>query len=151
MSFFDKAKQALQNGRTELVTQVSRFKNKKFLEGTVSICAYIAMASNGADSEEKQKMMAFIKQSEELKVFDSTEIIGFFNKRTAAFEFDVDVGKGEAMKYIVALKSDDGAAQLALRVGVAVAKSDGDFDSNEKAAVKEICHALGLDPSEYQQ
>jgi len=151
MSFFDRAKKALVSGRAELATQVSRFKNKKFLEGTVSVCAYIAMASSGAGAEEKQKMMAFIKNSEELKVFDSSEIIEFFNKRTAAFEFDTDIGKGEAMKFIVALKGDDGAAQLALRVGIAVAKSDGDFDSSEKEAVKEICHALGFDPSEYQQ
>ncbi|UNP89269.1 tellurite resistance TerB family protein [Aeromonas encheleia] len=151
MSFFDRAKQALMQGRTELTNQVTRFKNKKFMEGTVSVCAYIAMASNGADSSEKQKMMAFVKASDELKVFDSSEVIEFFNKRAASFEFDTDIGKGEAMKYIVALKSDEGAAQLALRVGVAVAKSDGDFNDAEKAAVREICHALGFDPSEYQQ
>ncbi|MGL5291973.1 MAG: tellurite resistance TerB family protein, partial [Vibrionaceae bacterium] len=130
--------------------QVSRFKNKKFMEATVSICAYIAMASDGVDAEEKKKMMAFIKNSEELKVFDSLEIINFFNKRAEVFEFDQDVGKGEAMKFIAQLKDDASAAQLAVRVGVAVAKSDGDFDAAEKNAVKEICIALSLEPSMYQ-
>ena len=120
------------------------------MEGTVAVCAFIAAASNGVSSEEKQKMVGFIKNSDELKVFDTNEVIAFFQKIISGFEFDADIGKGEALKYIVALKSDGGAAQLALRVGVAVAKSDGDFDEYEKAAVKEISLALGLDPSDYQ-
>ncbi|MGL4734797.1 MAG: tellurite resistance TerB family protein [Enterovibrio sp.] len=150
MSIFKQAQNALAAGREELANQVGRFKNKKFMEATVSICAYIAMASDGADADEKKKMMAFIKNSEELKVFDSLEIIEFFNKRAEVFEFDQDVGKGEAMKFIVQLKDDESAAQLAVRVGVAVGKSDGDFDAAERNAVKEICIALGLEPSLYQ-
>lgn len=149
MSFFNKVRNAVNSSRTELANQVSRFKNKKFMEGTVAVCAYIAAASNGVSSEEKQKMIGFIKSSDELKVFDSNEVIDFFQKIISGFEFDADIGKGEALKYIVALKSDDGAAQLALRVGVAVAKSDGDFDEAEKTAVKEISVALGLNSSDF--
>lgn len=150
MSFLDKVRSAVNSGRSELANQVTRFKNKKFMEGTVAVCAFIAAASNGVSSEEKQKMVGFIKNSDELKVFDTNEVIAFFQKIISGFEFDADIGKGEALKYIVALKSDGGAAQLALRVGVAVAKSDGDFDEDEKAAVKEISLALGLNPSDYQ-
>lgn len=151
MSFLNSIQKALSTGRAELATQVGRFRNRKFMEGTVSVCAYISMASNGASAEEKQKMMSFIQHSDELKVFDTNEVIEFFNKQSASFEFDRDIGKGEALKKIVALKADAGAAQLALRVGVAVAKSDGDFDQAEKQAVREICQALGFDPEEYQQ
>ncbi len=70
-------------------------------------------------------MIMFIKQSPELSVFDTNEVIEFFNKLVTSYEFDADIGKGEAMKYIMALKSQPEAAQLALRVGIAVAKSDG--------------------------
>ncbi len=150
MSIFDKVASAFNTGRAELTTQISRYKNKKFMQGTVSVCAYIAMASDGAGATEKQKMMGFIKSSKELKVFSAAEVIDFFNKITASFDFDLDIGKGEAMVHILALKDDAGAAQLAMRVGIAVAKSDGDFDAQEKKAAKEICQALGLDPAEHQ-
>lgn len=150
MSFFNKVRSAVNAGRTELANQVTRFKNRKFMEGTVAVCAFIAAASNGVSSEEKQKMIGFIKNSDELKVFDTDEVITFFQKIVSGFEFDADIGKGEALKYIVALKDDAGAVQLALRVGVAVAKSDGDFDQDEQAAVKEICLALGLNPLDFQ-
>ncbi|PHM36985.1 tellurite resistance TerB family protein [Xenorhabdus innexi] len=144
MSFLNKIKSAFSAGREELTNQVGRFKNKKFMEGTVAVCAHVAMASNGVSSEEKQKMVGFIKSSPELKVFDTTEIIEFFNKLVSSYEFDADIGKGEAMKYIMALKQQPEAAQLALRVGIAVAKSDGDFDNDEKNAAREICTALGF-------
>jgi tellurite resistance protein TerB len=122
MSFFDKVKGAINSGRDELTRQVGRFKNKKFMQGTVAVCARIAVSSDGVSSEEKQKMMGFLRSSEELKVFDTNEVIEFFNKLVSSFDFDVEIGKGETMKYILALKDQPEAAQLALRVGIAVAK-----------------------------
>ncbi|CDG89500.1 tellurite resistance TerB family protein [Xenorhabdus bovienii] len=150
MSFLNKIKTAFSAGREELTNQVGRFKNRKFMEGTVAVCAHIAMASNGVSSEEKQKMVGFIKNSPELKVFDTTEIIEFFNKLVSSYEFDADIGKGEAMKFIMVLKPQPEAAQLALRVGIAVAKSDGDFDNDEKTAAREICTTLGFTPADFE-
>ena len=113
MSFFDKVKGAINSGRDELTRQVGRFKNKKFMHGTVAVCARIAVSSDGVSSEEKQKMMGFLRSSEELKVFDTNEVIEFFNKLVSSFDFDVEIGKGETMKYILALKDQPEAAQLA--------------------------------------
>ncbi len=150
MSFLKKIKDAVMTGSDELATGVNKFKNKKFMEGTVSVCAIISMASDGASREEKQKMIGFIQQSKELAVFDVNEVIEFFNKLVESFTFDADIGKGEAMKYVVRLKDKPEAAQLAIRVGIAVAKSDGDFDADEKEAAREICVALGYSPADYQ-
>jgi tellurite resistance protein TerB len=150
MSFFNKIKGAVLSGAGDFATGVAKFKNKKFMEGTVAVCAIISMASEGASAEEKQKMIGFIQQSEELAVFDVNEVIKFFNKLVDGFAFDQDIGKGEAMKYVVLLQDKPDAAQLALRVGIAVAKSDGDFDAQEKEAARDICNALGFNPTEYQ-
>ena len=136
-------------GRDELTTRVSKFKNKKFMEGTVATCAYVAMASGGVSAEEKQKMVGFIKNSPELKVFNTEEIITVFNTLAANFEFDQDIGKGEAMKLITRMRDETDAAQLMLRVAIAIGKSDGDFDAAERACAKEICVALNLTPADY--
>lgn len=148
MSFFDKVKGAINSGRDELTRQLAVSK-QKFMQGTVAVCARIAVSSDGVSSEEKQKMMGFLRSSEELKVFDTNEVIEFFNKLVSSFDFDVEIGKGETMKYIPALKDQPEAAQLALRVGIAVAKSDGNFDQDEKLASREIAIALGFDPAEF--
>lgn len=149
MGFIGKVKGAFNTGREELTRQVGRYKNKKFMQGTVAICARIAVASDGVSAEEKQKMMGFLRSSEELKVFDTSEVIEFFNKLVSSFDFDMEIGKGETMKYALALKDQPEAAQLALRVGIAVAKSDGNFDQDEQTAVREIAVALGFSPAEF--
>ncbi|HDJ1438609.1 tellurite resistance TerB family protein [Serratia rubidaea] len=149
MGFIGKVKGVFNSGREELTRQVGRYKNKKFMQGTVAICARIAVASDGVSAEEKQKMMGFLRSSEELKVFDTNEVIEFFNKLVSSFDFDMEIGKGETMKYALALKDQPEAAQLALRVGIAVAKSDGNFDRDEQTAVREIAVALGFSPAEF--
>lgn len=149
MSFFNKVKDVFNSSRCELTKQVSRFKNKKFMQGTVAICARIAIASNGVSSEEKQKMLSFLKSSDELSVFDTNEVLDFFNKLITSFNLDAEIGKGETMKYILAIKDQPEAAQLAIRVGIAVAKSDGDFDNDEKTAIREITKLLGFLPSDF--
>ena len=149
MGLFDKVKSTLTASREELVKQVGRFKNKKFMQGTVAVCARIAVSSDGVSAEEKQKMMGFLRSSEEMKVFDTNEVIDFFNKLVSSFDFDMEIGKGETMKYILALKAQPEAAQLAVRVGIAVGKSDGNFDSDEQAAAREIIAALGFSAEEF--
>ncbi|EKZ5284058.1 Tellurium resistance protein TerB [Klebsiella aerogenes] len=149
MGLFDKVKSTLTASREELVKQVGRFKNKKFMQGTVAVCARIAVSSDGVSAEEKQKMMGFLRSSEEMKVFDTNEVIDFFNKLVSSFDFDMEIGKGETMKYILALKDQPEAAQLAVRVGIAVGKSDGNFDSDEQAAAREIIAALGFSAEEF--
>lgn len=150
MTIFNKIKNAVLSGADDLATGVAKYKNKKFMEGTVAVCAIISMASDGASASEKQKMIGFIQQSKELSVFEVNDVITFFNKLVDGFSFDQDIGKGEAMKYVVLLKDKPESAQLALRVGIAVAKSDGDFDSEERKAASDICAALGFNSADYQ-
>ncbi|OIX90586.1 tellurite resistance TerB family protein [Pantoea sp. Ae16] len=149
MSFFNSLKDKFNAGRDELTKQVGRYKNRAFLEGTVAVCARIAVASDGVSAEEKQKMMGFLRASPELSIFDTTEVIQFFEKLVTSYSFDMEVGKGETMKYILALKNKPEQAQLAVRVGIAVAKSDGDFDATEQANAREIIQALGFQPAEF--
>lgn len=149
MGLFNKVKSTLSASRVELVKQVGRFKNKKFMQGTVAVCARIAVSSDGVSAEEKQKMMGFLRSSEEMKVFDTNEVIDFFNKLVSSFDFDMEICKGETMKYILALKDQPEAAQLAVRVGIAVGKSDGNFDPDEQAATREIIAALGFNAEEF--
>lgn len=149
MGLFDKVKSTFTASREELVKQVGRYKNKKFMQGTVAVCARIAVSSDGVSAEEKQKMMGFLRSSEEMKVFDTNEVIDFFNKLVSSFDFDMEIGKGETMKYILALKDQPEAAQLAVRVGIAVGKSDGNFDPDEQAAAREIIAALGFCAEEF--
>lgn len=136
--------------REALTTEVSKFKNKNFMEATAAACALIAAADGEVSAAEKEKMAGFIKNSPELKVFDIADVIKAFNDSIAKLEFDLSIGKAEALKLIGKIKSNDGASRLLVRVACAIGASDGDFDPQEKTACRQICLELGLNPADFE-
>lgn len=149
MSFFDTLKEKAGEARAKLATEVGKFKNREFMEACVAGCGLVAAADGSIDSSEKQKMMKFMQQSNELKVFDTKDVIAVFNKVTENFEFDNEIGKAEALKMIGKLRSKPDAARLMVRVCCAIGSADGDFDDKEKQIVREMCRDLNLPPEDF--
>lgn len=142
-------KQNTAAARAKLADGVAQYRNRDFMEAVVAGCAVVAAADGNVSSEEKQKMMGFIQNSDELKVFKTDDVIKAFTEIVGKFEFDVTIGRGEAYKKIAKIKSKDGAGQLLVRVCCAIGAADGDFDDDEKRAVAEICRELGLNPADF--
>lgn len=135
--------------KAKLNSEVARFKNKTFMEATVAACALVAAADGNISGEEKQKMMGFIQNSDALKVFKAEDVIAAFNKIIGKFDFDVEIGKAEALTYVGKIKSNPEQARLLVRVCCVIGAADGDFDADEVAMVKRICQDLGLNPAEF--
>ena len=149
MGFLDSLKQMGKDASTKLSNEVTKFKNKDFLNAVIAGCALVAASDGTVSPEEKRKMFGFINNSDELKVFDNADVIESFNKITSKFEFDYEIGKAEALKTIAKLKSNPAAAKLMVRVCCVIGASDGNFDHNEKQTVRTICRELGIDASEF--
>ncbi len=139
----------LNKTKTGLQSQVSRFKNKDFLDAIVAGCAIVAVADGTIDSAEQQKMAGYIGRSEQLKSFNISEAIDRFKHHAGNMEFDVMVGKQEALRTIAKFKSKPEEARLIVGVCCAIGAADGDFDDLEKAAVRDICNVLNLQPGEF--
>jgi tellurite resistance protein TerB len=135
--------------RTRLTAEVSKFKNRTFMEATVAACAMVAAADGTISAQEKQKMAGFIRNSDELKVFEMPSVIAFFEKVTGNFDFDADIGKAEALKVIGRLRGNEEQARVMVRVACAIGASDGNFDDGEKAVVRDICKDLSLNPADF--
>lgn len=139
----------LQSSKQGLTDQVNKFKNKDFLDAVVAGCAIVAGADGSIDASEKQKMAGYISRSEELKVFDMSDVIGRFNHFAGNIEFDGMIGKQEALKAISKFRGKPEIGRVIVGVCTAIGAADGNFDPQEKAAVIDICNALGLNPSEF--
>ncbi|MBK8510434.1 MAG: tellurite resistance TerB family protein [Candidatus Competibacteraceae bacterium] len=132
-----------------LKTEVSKIKNKTFLESVVAGCALVAHADGVVRPEEKQKMMGFLRNSDVLSVFDPQEIIGIFDKYSKQFEFDHQIGQASALQVVAKLKGKDSESRLMVRVCCAIGAADGNFDDQEKAVVRAICNELGLNAKDF--
>lgn len=135
--------------RARLTAEVSKFRNRTFMEATVASCALVAAADGTISAQEKQKMAGFMRNSDELKHFDMPDVIAFFEKVVGNFDFDAGIGKAEALKVIGRLRGNEEQARVMVRVACAIGASDGDFDEAEKAVVRTICKELGLNPTDF--
>lgn len=134
---------------TSLKNEVTKVRNRPFLEAVVAGCTLVAHADGVVKPEEKQKMMGFLRTSEVLSVFDTNEVIALFEKYSKQFEFDQSIGEANALQAIGKLRNRENEARLMVRVCCAIGAADGDFDDNEKTAVRKICNELGLNPKDF--
>jgi tellurite resistance protein TerB len=132
-----------------LKVEVTRLKNKGFLEAVVAGCALVAHADGVVRPEEKQKMMGFLRNSEVLSVFDVQEVIRIFEKYSKQFDFDHKIGQASALQVVSKLKGKPSEARLMVRVCCAIGAADGNFDEHEKSVVRNICNELELNPHDF--
>ncbi|WP_445493084.1 TerD family protein [Niallia sp. 03133] len=126
-----------------------RFKSPDVLDAVVAACALVGMADGRLDPSEERKMMEFIHQSEELRVFDTNKVQQQFNQFVRKIEYDQIIGRAECFKALGKVRSKPEIARLVARYCIAVGYADGHFDPREKQVVMEICHELGLNANEF--
>ncbi|MBF0613314.1 MAG: tellurite resistance TerB family protein [Magnetococcales bacterium] len=148
MGFFDDLKNRASQLQASLSQEMSRYKNKELMEGILAGCAMVAAADGSVSAEEKRKMLGFVQNSDALKVYDSNQVVDTFQRFVGKFEFDLAMGKAEALKTISKVKQSD-EARLLVRVCCAIGSSDGNFDEKEKLVVREICRELNLQPADF--
>jgi stress response protein SCP2/tellurite resistance protein len=127
----------------------TRYKSQDVLDAVVAGCALVGMADGRLDPSERQKMMEFVNQSEELRVFNTQKVIERFNYFVGRVERDSIIGRAEAFKALGKVKTKPEIARLIARYCIAIGYADGNFDQNEKQMVSDICRELGLNPSEF--
>ncbi len=142
-------KQKASNVQSSLKQEVTRFRNRDFLEAVIAGCALVAYADGHADAAEKQKMMGFLRTSEALSVFEVSEVISLFDKYTQQLDFDHSIGEAAALQAVGKLRSKESESRLLVRVCCAIGASDGNFDDKERQVAARICRELGLNPSEF--
>ncbi len=149
MGFFDGLKSGAEELTSRLTDEVKRFTSTKFHESIVAACAMIAIADGEITADEKQKMMRFMDLNDAMKVFDKNKTTKLFQKYVEQMEFDVEIGRSEALSAIGRMNGKPNEARAVVRLACAIGSADGDFDADEKNSVRKMCQVLSLDASEF--
>lgn len=144
MSFLNSLKQSFNDVTQSMNTELKKFRSKDLLQAIVAGSTMIAYADGEVSAAEKQKLMGYIRNSEQLKVFDSDKVIESFTLYLTRFDFDSTIAVGEALQKICVFKGKP-EAHLIVRVCLAIANADGHFDPTERQALEQICQALDVD------
>jgi tellurite resistance protein TerB len=132
-----------------LLDRVKRVKNREFMEAVAAACAMVASADGLVRPEEAAKVIDYAQIDETLAVFDYYEVMETFEAYVRRFEFDYNVGRQKAFEAIRKLVGRPEQARLLVLVSMAVADADGDFDNNQRLAVRDICRVAGLNLKEF--
>ena len=133
----------------QLKNEALKYKSKEFLEASLAGSALIAIADGSIDADEKQKMMNFIESNEALSVYEARDVINTFDKYIQALEADKDAGKAKAYQAIRRIRNNTEQARLLIRMVIAIAAADGNFDNDERTVANHIATELDLSPAEF--
>lgn len=149
MALWDQLKLRTQDMSAQLKTKTGQFKNKEFANASMAIAALVAAADGTIDAQERQKVAGFIRSNDVLAVFPQEELQQKFEFYSSKLQSDFEFGKVEAIATLGRLKSKPDQARAVIQVGIIIGGADGTFDDNEKQAVREACHAVGINPGEF--
>ncbi len=149
MALWDNLKTKSADMNAQLKTKAGQFKNKDFADGAMAMCALVAAADGKIDSTERSKTAGFITSNDVLSIFPAAELRTSFDRYCDKLDGDFDFGKIEAIQAVSKLKKKPDQARAVIQVGIIIGGADGDFDADEKKAVKDACHAAGIDPGEF--
>lgn len=149
MALWDNLKTKTADMNSQLKTKTGQFKNKDFADGAMAMCALVAAADGKIDQSERAKTAGFITSNDVLSIFPAAELRTSFDRYCDKLSTDYDFGKIEAIQAVGKLKKKPDQARAVIQVGIIIGGADGDFDADEKRAVKDACHAAGIDPGEF--
>lgn len=140
----------LKSKASDLKTEALKYKNKDFLNAAMAGSALIAMADGSVSSDEKQKMVKFIESHDALSIFTTSDVIKAFQDFVSQIEFDKDIGEAKAYQALGKMKSNAEASRLLVRMIIAIASADGNFDDGEKKVAIRIAKELNINPAEFE-
>jgi tellurite resistance protein TerB len=149
MALWDTLRSRITDMSGQVKTQVGKYKSKEFANASMAMCALIAAADGTIDPAERTRTAGFIASNDALSVFPPSELQEKFNWYASKLESDFAFGKVEAIATIAKLKSKPDAARTVIQIGIIIGGADGNFDADEKQAVREACNAVGIAPAEF--
>jgi len=84
-----------------------------------------------------------------LGIFAPAELKTKFDFYCDKLSGDYDFGKVAAIGTIGKLRSKPDQARAVIQIGIIIGGFDGNFDADEKKAVKEACLAVGIPPADF--
>lgn len=147
MTFFDSAQDLANKVSQEIKGKIARYQNQNFRDACMATCALVAMADGVLQDDERKKVIACIQNNEALSHFSATVLrdlfIGFCEQAKDDFT------KVEVIKAIRKVKTEHDFADMVVKIGIIIAKSDKEFADVEKAVIKTIISELGLNETDY--
>lgn len=140
----------LKDMRDKATAEASKWRDKETAEAMVAVMCAVAHADGALEAQEKAKFASMITTHPILKQFDRGVLVAKWNDLCQLYELDADIGHDAALKELtdVSKNSPEQKRIAIIRLGVAAAKADGDFEAEERLILVRCCQALAVSPAD---
>ena len=150
MPIWNRLRQATQDMQAQLLSKKNDLQSGAFRDASMAMCALVAAADGTVDPSERQKVSSLITSNAALGNFPPETLSSRFEDNCNKLAADYQLGKVELVQLVGKTKKEPAEARAVIQIGIIIGGADGNFDDQEKAVVKEACHAVGIDPSEFE-
>lgn len=150
MPIWNRLRQATQDMQSQLLSKKNELQSGAFRDASMAMCALVAAADGSVDDSERQKVSGLITSNDALSNFPPETLRTTFEGYCGKLAADYQLGKVELVQVVGKTKKKTAEARAVIQIGIIIGGADGHFDDQEKAVVRECCHAVGIDPSEFE-
>lgn len=150
MSIWKQLRQSTQGMQQQLLAKKNDLQSGAFRDASMAMCALVAAADGSIDESERQKVSGLITTNDVLSNFPPESLRAKFDESCQKLTADYQLGKVELIQQVGKTKKKPAEARAVIQIGIIIGGADGNFDEQEKAVVREACHAVGIDPSEFE-
>ncbi|WP_148615112.1 tellurite resistance TerB family protein [Nocardioides rubriscoriae] len=150
MPIWNRLRQATQDMQTQLLAKKNELQSGSFRDASMAMCALVAAADGSVDASERQKVSGLITSNAALSNFPPDTLSSRFDESCNKLAADYQLGKVELIQVVGKTKKKPSEARAVIQIGIIIGGADGHFDDQEKAVVREACHAVGIDPAEFE-
>lgn len=127
-----------------ITRQIVRLRDQTLLEGAMATGALVALADQRLSVEESIALQDVLANAELLQVHDPEFAMTLYTRHVDRIRSDFASGKQAALEAIARCAEDIDAAELIVRVGIAIAKADKVIEAAEIEVIEEICERIGV-------
>ncbi|MFF1926332.1 tellurite resistance TerB family protein [Streptomyces sp. NPDC058221] len=149
MALWDRIKESASTMQTQLNAKKNDLKSGAFRDASMAMCALVAAADGSIDPSERQRVASLITGNEVLRNFPAEDLQRRFNDYCQQLTSDFDFGKVSLLQTIGKVSKKPTEARAVIQIGIVIGGADGDFDTTERAVVREACFAAGISPGEF--
>ena len=128
--------------------ELTKHRNKPFLEAAMAVSAYVAMADGAVTFSERSRLDAILETLDALRIYDPHDAVDLFDGLTDEFREDSVAAQCSVLETLRAFADQPDQARLLIRIALAIAHADGAYSPAEQGRLTELCAILDIAPDE---
>ncbi len=128
--------------------RLHQHRDREFLKAAMAASALAAYADGTVSLTERYSIDDMLENLERLNLHDPEKAIQILNDYIHALQKDPEPAQAVLIGKLKRISADRDAADLIVKIALAVSYADGHFNYAERMQFAEICETLGVDSKE---